>query len=82
MKMILVMNQIMRVNHGKITNMRNISQIKNWRLYYEKFSKKIQCGILVIEKLGLTSRIMFILCIVDVVKFTNHGWRKKTYYPS
>ena len=32
--MILVMNQRIRMNHGKMTKMRNTSQIQNWRLYY------------------------------------------------
>ena len=33
-----------------------------------------------LEIIGLTRRIMFFLCIVHVVKLTNHGWRRKTYY--
>ena len=33
-------------------------------------------------KNGITIRNPFILCIVHVVKLTNYGWRKKTYYTS
>ena len=32
--------------------------------------------------LGLTKRNMFFPFIIHVEKFTNHGWRKKTYFAS
>ena len=35
-----------------------------------------------ILKLGLTKRNIFFQCIVHVVKFINHGWRKKIYCAS
>ena len=34
------------------------------------------------NQVGLTKRNIFFLFIVHVVKFTNHGWSKKTYYAS
>ena len=55
---------------------------KQLELVLQFFLKKIQSVILVLQKLGLSKRNMFILFIVYVVKFTNHGLRKKTYYAS
>ena len=48
----------------------------------EVVGKKIPCEILVIKKLGLTKRNLFLLYIFHVVKFSNYGWKKKIYYTS